>query len=423
MEKQEFIKSVATYVAEYAPSYGIKVHSPIIAQAVLESGWGESKLAKKYHNYFGLKCGTKWNGKSVNMTTKEEYQPGTLTTIKDNFRVYDSMEDGIKGYFEFIQLSRYQNLRGITEPKKYLETIKSDGYATDSKYVQNNMDLIEEYDLTKYDVEGECVMSKTKSQIIQQVIKDAVEFAINIAADNSHGYSQKIRSLYNIDNPKSFDCSSLVCTAYYYAFLKNGLTQQARYLKENCSYTGNMLKMKNCGFEVVATNQTAHAKMKKGDIELNTTYHTAMAVDADNIVHARSSEGTSDTKDNSGNEIRTQAWYLYSHGWTHRLRFTGKGIDFSGLTNTSGSKPTTNSTSKSLSKTPQWVGKVTASELNVRTWAGTENAKLKSYPVLKKGNLVDVCDTIKDSKGNDWHYIRIAGKYFGFASAKYFKKM
>lgn len=180
--------------------------------------------------------------------------------------------------------------------------------------------------------EGETTVKKTKAQIIQEIKDDAVEFAVNIANDNNHGYSQRIRSLYEINDPKSFDCSSLVCTAFYYAFLKNGLTTQARYLKEHCSYTGNMLEMLNCGFEVVARNQTAHAQMQKGDIELNTTHHTALAIDKDNIVHARSSEGTTDTKDNSGNEIRTQPWYLYSHGWTHRLRFTGKGIDFTKLT-------------------------------------------------------------------------------------------
>lgn len=183
-------------------------------------------------------------------------------------------------------------------------------------------------------------MAKTKEQIIQNVRNDAVSFAVNIANDNSHGYSQKIRSLYEINTPKSFDCSSLALTAYYYAFLKNGLTKQARYLKENCSYTGNMLKMLNAGFEVVARNQTTHAKMIKGDLELNTTHHVAMAIDKNNIVHARSSERTTNTRDDSGNEIRTQPWYLYSHGWTHRLRFTGEGIDFSGLVNTSGSKPT-----------------------------------------------------------------------------------
>lgn len=53
MEKQEFIKQIAGYVKKYAAGYGIKVHSPIIAQAILESGWGESKLAAVYHNYFG----------------------------------------------------------------------------------------------------------------------------------------------------------------------------------------------------------------------------------------------------------------------------------------------------------------------------------------------------------------------------------
>ena len=195
------------------------------------------------------------------------------------------------------------------------------------------------------DYKGKDTVKKTKLQIIHAIIHDAVEFAVNIANDNNNGYSQKIRSLYEIDDPKSFDCSSLACTAYYYAFLKNGLTAQARYLKEHCSYTGNMLNMCNCGFEVVARNQTAHAQMQKGDLELNVTHHVAMAIDRDNIVHARSSEGTTDTVDNSGNEIRTQPWYLYSHGWTHRLRFTGKGIDFSGLAGTTTSK--TETTTKS----------------------------------------------------------------------------
>ncbi len=189
-----------------------------------------------------------------------------------------------------------------------------------------------DYTATKNENKGEDTVRKTKLQIIHAIIHDAVEFAVNIANDNNHGYSQRIRSLYEIDDPKSFDCSSLVCTAYYYAFMKNGLTQQARYLKEHCSYTGNMLNMCNCGFEVVARNQTAHVQMIKGDLELNTTHHVAMAIDKDNIVHARSSEGTADTKDNSGNEIRTQPWYMYSHGWTHRLRFTGNGIDFTALT-------------------------------------------------------------------------------------------
>lgn len=154
MEVNEFIEQIAGFVVKYADTYGIKVHSPIIAQAIVESGSGKSKLAAVYHNYFGLKCGTKWTGKSVNMKTNEEYSPGILTEIRDNFRVYESMEEGVKGYFEFIQLQRYQNLKGITDPEKYLETIKADGYATSTIYVQINMKVIAQYGLTAYDSVG-----------------------------------------------------------------------------------------------------------------------------------------------------------------------------------------------------------------------------------------------------------------------------
>lgn len=195
MTNQEFIKKVADTVCKVALSYGILVHSPIIAQAILESGWGKSKLASTYHNYFGLKCGTKWTGKSVNMTTQEEYEVGTLTTIKDNFRVYDSMEDGIKGYFEFIQLPRYQNLKGITDPRTYLETIKADGYATSSTYVQNNMKLIEQYNLTQFD-KKECnnSMSYDRTAVVNQA---KAWFGYN-EANGSH---KKIIDIYNNHKP------------------------------------------------------------------------------------------------------------------------------------------------------------------------------------------------------------------------------
>ena len=83
---------------------------------------------------------------------------------------------------------------------------------------------------------------------------------------------------------------------------------------------------------------------------------------------------------------------------------------------------TSTDTAVKLNKTPKYVGKVTATELNVRSWAGKENPTIKKWPLLKKDNLVDVCDTIKAADGSNWHYIRIAGKYYGFVSATYIKK-
>ena len=153
MTNSEFIEQIATYVKKYAYLYGIEVHSPIIAQAILESGWGKSSLASKYHNYFGLKCGGAWKGKSVNMATQEEYTVGVMTDIRDNFRVFDSMEDGVKGYFDFINYSRYANLKGVKDPEEYCRRIKADGYATSSRYVDSLLRVIRDNNLTRFDTD------------------------------------------------------------------------------------------------------------------------------------------------------------------------------------------------------------------------------------------------------------------------------
>lgn len=75
-----------------------------------------------------------------------------------------------------------------------------------------------------------------------------------------------------------------------------------------------------------------------------------------------------------------------------------------------------------ICKTPQWTGKVTASSLNVRTWAGQENPNIKSWPYLYKGNLVDVCDSVKAKDGSVWYYIRIDGRIYGFVHSAYIAK-
>ena len=271
---------------------------------------------------FGIYCGYSWyQNKLPDGAKKYDCWVARYSSNDDGFlpeRLRIPASTGIVGW----QYSSKSTINGI--PTKVDRSVFYKDYSKTSTNTSNNN--------SNKTPQGGDNMS---NNIVQNVINDAVSFAIGIANDNSHGYSQAVRSLYNITVPKSFDCSSLCCTSYYYAFLKNGLTEQANYLKSHCSYTGNMLNMLNVGFEIVARNQTAHAQMQKGDLELNVTHHVAMAIDKDNIVHARSSEGTTNTIDDSGNEIRTQPWYNYSHGWTHRLRFTGKGLNLNSSTNTS----------------------------------------------------------------------------------------
>lgn len=150
-QAKDFIKRIAPIIQKEAKARGYKVCSPIIAQACIESAFDGSLLAYKYHNYFGMKCGSSWKGRSINLRTKEEYIPGKLTSIRDNFRAYQTMEDGVKGYFDFISARRYANLLTAETPQEYLKRIKADGYATSSTYVNTNMNCISKYNLTDWD--------------------------------------------------------------------------------------------------------------------------------------------------------------------------------------------------------------------------------------------------------------------------------
>lgn len=145
-----FIERIAPLMILEAQKRGYKVVSTAIAQAIIEGAAGTSGLAK-YHNHWGLKCGSSWKGKSVNMKTKEEYTVGTLTTIKDNFRAYDSDQEGVKGYYDFISTKRYANLKTAPDYKTYAQYLKADGYATSSTYVNTLCSTVQRYNLQKYD--------------------------------------------------------------------------------------------------------------------------------------------------------------------------------------------------------------------------------------------------------------------------------
>jgi len=177
-QKESFINRIAPIVQACAKAGGYRVASPIIAQACLESRYGDSELAKSYHNYFGMKCGSAWKGKSVNMKTKEEYKVGTLATIRDNFRAYDSMEEGVKGYFGFISAKRYAALKTASTPRDYLERIKAAGYATSSSYVRSNMDMIARHGLTRFDA----IVGTASSRDAGAGGKSAQEVAIEVIA-------------------------------------------------------------------------------------------------------------------------------------------------------------------------------------------------------------------------------------------------
>ena len=166
MTTQEFIESIAGYVKKYATTYNVCVFSPIIAQAILESDKGTSELAVNAHNYFGLKYRKGRCKTCVGIYHKvgsEQNSDGSYTSSAMQWCKFKDMENGVIGYFDFINISNYKNLKGVTDPRQYLENIKVDGYATSLKYVDNLMSVIEKWNLTKYDKE---VKSMSNSSLV-----------------------------------------------------------------------------------------------------------------------------------------------------------------------------------------------------------------------------------------------------------------
>lgn len=178
MSQEQFIKEFAGYVQKYAPLYGITVHSPIIAQGILESASGTSNKVKVMradgsiewrHNYLGLK----WRNNRLQVTneyfvegTAEQNKDGTYNNIEDRFFKFNSMEECVIGYFQFINNSNYANLKGVTDPYQYLVNIKADGYATSLEYVNNVYNVIKKYNLTQYDKMEVNEMAYTNSPLV-----------------------------------------------------------------------------------------------------------------------------------------------------------------------------------------------------------------------------------------------------------------
>ena len=163
--------------------------SVTIAQAILESAWGQSELSLKANNLFGMKASlsgntwkSDWDGKIYAKRSNEEDKDGNITSILSDFRAYDNVEDSIKDHSDYLTGAkngnslRYKGLKGETNYKKAIQIIKNGGYATDSGYVDKICNIIEEYDLDVFDEEFNPEDLKDSLSTLKQLLTALLDF-------------------------------------------------------------------------------------------------------------------------------------------------------------------------------------------------------------------------------------------------------
>ena len=153
-EQKAFIKRVGALAAADMRASGV-LASLTIAQAILESGWGKSGLTVKANALFGIKAGRSWKGKVYSAKTQECYDGVTFTTVTALFRAYDSWAESVADHSALLTgAARYKAVIGERDYKTACRAIKAAGYATDPKYPDKLIQIIESYGLTAYDGTG-----------------------------------------------------------------------------------------------------------------------------------------------------------------------------------------------------------------------------------------------------------------------------
>lgn len=200
MNNNEFIEKIGIMANEDMKKTKI-LASLTIAQAILESNWGRSSLAvAPNNNLFGIKGS--YNGQSCVFPTNECYN-GKWVQVNANFRKYPSWAESIADHSAlFNNYNRYANLRGCTDYKLACKYVREDGYATDPNYTNKLINLIETYNLNRFDSTSNKTTPKTtvsSEANITYIIKTGD--TLNAIAKRFNTTVDELVKLNNIKNP------------------------------------------------------------------------------------------------------------------------------------------------------------------------------------------------------------------------------
>lgn len=172
------------YIAKYAElavASQKEYHIPAsitLAQGLLESAAGESKLAQRCNNHFGIKCGSSWYGRTMH---QDDDARGEC------FRCYGNVKASYDDHAKFLQRQRYSFLFDykVTDYKAWAHGLRKAGYATDPRYPEKLIRIIEDYELYKYDDESDRTSSAKGERPTPEHLADVAE-----GGDQLFGYNE-----------------------------------------------------------------------------------------------------------------------------------------------------------------------------------------------------------------------------------------
>lgn len=182
---ESYIKQYRDLAVEEMKKYRIPA-SITLAQGLLESGAGQSTLARKSNNHFGIKCGSDWRGKTV---SHDDDARGEC------FRAYKHPQQSYEDHSKFLaNRPRYASLfkLDITDYKGWARGLKKAGYATNPRYAEQLIGIIELYDLHKYDRKGGLKWMKENPNPHQTYIANGLVYIVVRAGDSWKSISKEL---------------------------------------------------------------------------------------------------------------------------------------------------------------------------------------------------------------------------------------
>ena len=181
---EAYIKQYRDLAVEEMKKYHIPA-SITLAQGLLESGAGQSTLARKSNNHFGIKCGSDWDGKSVRYDDDAR---------NECFRAYKHPKQSYEDHSKFlVGRPRYASLfkLKITDYKGWAKGLKKAGYATNPRYAEQLIGIIELYDLHKYDTKGGLKWMKENPNPHQPYIANGLVYIVVRSGDTWKSISKE----------------------------------------------------------------------------------------------------------------------------------------------------------------------------------------------------------------------------------------